>query len=104
VVDGDDHAPVRSAALQSLAAAPRDQAVTALHRALQDSSYTVIQTSIELLAAKYPEQAVTSFLSLYDLESWNHTIEHALIDAIVVMQRDEGIPFLLMKLDPSAAA
>ncbi len=104
IVNGTDHASVRSAALRSLAAAPRDQAVNALHAALQDPSYLVVNEAIGMMAKKFPDQAVTSFLSLYDSESWNHTIERTLIQAIVDMKRDEGIPYLLMKLDPRAPA
>ena len=93
-VRNDQDAGVRRESLVALGQAQDEMLLGALRAAVEDPSYLVVAKAIELYAGYFGIQAIPVFRSLYDVKSWNNTIELALIDAYGRLRAIEGIPYL----------
>jgi aminopeptidase N len=102
VAQDDSVASVRRAALTSMHRIPAAPALEAASTVLNDStaSYRVLAAAIQILAERDPENALKRFEPLYDLQSWNHTVERALVAAVDSLGQPEGLPYLLGQLRP----
>lgn len=99
-VKSDTEARVRRHALSSMATVNDEQLAQALASGIKDQSYAVTAEAIRVYADVNPLQAVQEMRALYDLRSWDNTVEEAMIDAYGKVNAIEGIPYLQALLKP----
>ena len=100
VTRSDASAAVRMTALFSLARYADSVLLSALRGTLSDPSYRVTAESVRLIARAYPGEALAAVRGLYTVESWQHVVELALIEAYGALAAPEGIAYLEARLDP----
>ena len=99
-VQNDGNAAVRRVAMASLAPTRDEPLRQALRRGVQDASYKVAAQAVTLLATHYPNDAVQEMRPLFEVVSWDNTVENAIIGAYSQLTSLEGIPYLQDRLAP----
>ena len=97
-IEADNDAAVRRSALTALARMQDDTLEQGLDKALADQSYLVAAEAIRVYADTNPLQAIQKMRPLFDVKSWDHTIERAMIEAYGKINAIEGIPYLQARL------
>ncbi|MEM8487193.1 MAG: M1 family aminopeptidase [Bacteroidota bacterium] len=97
-VTGDRESGVRKQALATLAQTNDEQLKQALASAINDNSYVVTAEAIRIYADVEPLQAVQEMRPLFDVVSWDNTVETAMIDAYGRINAIEGIPYLQARM------
>lgn len=101
IVLEDTVAAVRQAALASMERVPDPEALEAAYAVLDDpaASYRSVAAAVRMIAERDPGNAMTAFQDLFELETWQYTVEQALVKAMGILGQDEGIPHLLLQMD-----
>jgi hypothetical protein len=95
---GDASSRVRNAALQAMRKAEADaQHEAVLRDALRDRSYVVTATAVSEYARRYPERAMDAFQHLIGLDTWQSTVERALIGALPPLEDTRAFDYLLTR-------
>lgn len=99
-VTSDQASAVRKQALISLGQTNDAQLKQALTSAINDNSYVVTAEAIRLYADVDPSQAIQEMRPIFDLTSWDNTVETAMIEAYAQINAIEGIPYLQAQMAP----
>ncbi len=95
---GDRKSSVRKTALAALSQVNDAQLKQALNTAIKDNSYMVTAEAIRIYADVEPLQAIQEMRPLFDVSSWDNTVETAMIDAYARINAIEGIPYLQARM------
>ncbi len=99
-IQSDSDAAVRRVALNTLSASHDESLKAGLDVAIKDESYQVIAEAVRVYAEAYPPQAIQAMRGLYDIQSWDNTVENAMIAAYARINAIEGIPYLQAHASP----
>lgn len=101
IVLEDTVAAVRQAALASMERSSDAEALEAAYAVLNDpaASYRSVAAAVRIIAERDPENAMAAYQEVFELDTWQYTVEQALVEAMGVLGRDEGIPYLLLQMD-----
>ena len=98
----DNSSRVRRSILNTLNGRADGYLKEALHISLQDSSYYVVANAVETYAVSFPSEFAVAVRPLFNLTSWEHKVELAMIHSYGKVASLEGIPYLEKFIDPES--